>query len=160
MTAPGACLNIVAGETGAGDKSTVRPANAGLQDNGPPVFNSIYFACQTLSAETTVNGITVTNAEQAAIVAAGSNNVTNGTAANALVNGFRLGTGAAAVTAFNAATLNPAGTSFFVTTNFIGAVGPDSASNDFDTWFQGWTCNSNRANFGSASGACAGLPTS
>jgi hypothetical protein len=41
-----ACVNIVAGEQTAGGRTTVRPADAALQDVGPPVFNSIYFACQ------------------------------------------------------------------------------------------------------------------
>lgn len=42
-----ACTNIVAGEEGTtpGQPSTIRPKNDGLQDQGPPVFNSIYFAC-------------------------------------------------------------------------------------------------------------------
>ena len=149
------CLNVVAGETSATDKSTARPANAALQDNGPPVFNSIFFACTGgLATTTTVNGITVTAAEQEAFVNAGTNNVTNGTAANALTNGFYPGTGALAVTPFNAATLNTAGSAFFVQTGYIGAV---SGAND--TWFRGWTCNSNRANFGTASSACTGLPS-
>ncbi len=41
-----ACVNIVAGEQTAGGRSTVRPADSGLQDFGPPSFNSVYFACQ------------------------------------------------------------------------------------------------------------------
>lgn len=40
----GPCINLVAGVDNSG-KSTIRAANAGLQDNGPPVFNSIYLAC-------------------------------------------------------------------------------------------------------------------
>ncbi|URW76271.1 hypothetical protein M9980_03335 [Sphingomonas donggukensis] len=149
------CLNIVAGETSSADKSTVRGANSALQDNGPPVFNALFFACTgSLSTTTTVNGITVTTAEQDALVAAGSNNTTNGTAATALQNGFYPTSTTLAVTPFNAATLNPSGSAFFVQTSYIGAVsGPN------DTWFRGWTCNSNRANFGTTSGACTGLPS-
>lgn len=41
-----ACVNIVAGEQVNGVRTTVRPADANLQDFGPPSFNSIYFACQ------------------------------------------------------------------------------------------------------------------
>jgi hypothetical protein len=41
-----ACVNIVAGQQTAGGRTTVRPADPALQDVGPPVFNSIYFACQ------------------------------------------------------------------------------------------------------------------
>ncbi|WP_422057579.1 hypothetical protein [Sphingomonas sp.] len=145
------CLNIVAGTA---DKSTIRAADAALDEQGPPVFRSNYFACTgTLSAETAVNGFTVTNAEQEAVVDAGTNNVKNGTAANALTSGYLPGTGAAAVTAYNAALLNPSGSSFLVSTSYIGAV-----SGPTDTWYQGWTCNSNRANFGAAGSACTTVP--
>lgn len=41
-----ACTNIIAGEQTAGGRSTVRPADAALQEAGAPVFNSVYFACQ------------------------------------------------------------------------------------------------------------------
>lgn len=154
VTSPTACLNLVASETSATDKSTVRPANTALQDAGPPVFNSIFFACQTLAATTTVNNVTVTVDEQTARVTAGTNNTANGTAANALQNGYFPTATTLAVTPFNASTLNPSGSSFLVATSYIGAVsGPN------DTWFRGWTCNSNRANFGSTSAACTGLPS-
>lgn len=154
VTSPVACLNVVAGETSASDRSTIRGANAALQDAGAPVFNSIFFACQTPAAATTVNGITITAAEQLALVTAGTNNSTGGTAAAALQNGFYPTTTTLAVTPVNAATLNPSGSSFLVQTSYIGAVsGPN------DTWFRGWTCNSNRANFGTTSGACTGLPS-
>jgi hypothetical protein len=153
VTGPTACLNLVAGETSATDKSTIRAANATIQDRGPPVFNSIFFACQTLSAQTAVNGITVTSAEQDALVTAGTNNTANGTAANAVTGGFLPGTGPTAATPFNAATLNPAGSGFLIQTSFVGAVsGPN------DTNFRGWTCNSNRANFGTTSAACTAVP--
>jgi hypothetical protein len=153
ITSPMACLNVVAGETSATDKSTVRPANPALQDKGPPVFNSIYFACASSAATTTVNGITVTAAEQDALIAAGSNNTGNGVIANALTNGFYPTATTLGVTAFNAATLNPAGSGFLVQTSYIGAVSGAS-----DSWFQGWTCNSNRATFGASSRPCTGLP--
>ena len=41
----------------------------------------------------------------------------------------------------------------FDTTNYIGAVKDAS-----DTWYAGWTCNSNTANFGTTSGSCTSLP--
>ena len=154
VTSPVACLNLVAGETSATDKSTIRPANAALQDAGPPVFNSIFFACQSLAATTTVNGITVTADEQTARVTGGTNNTANGTAATALQNGFFPTATTLGITPFNASTLNPSGSAFLVQTSYIGAVsGPN------DTWFRGWTCNSNRANFGTTSSACTGLPS-
>jgi len=40
------CINIVAGEAPGGVRTTLRPADAALQDFGPPSFNSVYFACQ------------------------------------------------------------------------------------------------------------------
>lgn len=39
------CLNIMAGATTAGGKTTIRPADAALQEEGPPKFHSVYFAC-------------------------------------------------------------------------------------------------------------------
>ena len=44
IRAVGPCINLVAGVDAQG-KSTIRPANAALQDQGPPVFNSVYLAC-------------------------------------------------------------------------------------------------------------------
>jgi hypothetical protein len=134
-----------------------------LQDFGPPIFNSIYFACgATKYATSAVNNITVTAAEQQAIVeGAPSTNVNiNGTAAAAVTGTYLTGTGAAAVTAVDPATYNQPPTSglaaFFVNATFLGAVGP--AGSGYDTWFQKWTCNSNRANFGTTSGSCTALP--
>jgi len=40
-----ACLNIVAGAGTGADRTTIRAANAALQDAGAPTFNSVYFAC-------------------------------------------------------------------------------------------------------------------
>lgn len=39
------CLNVIAQEVSGTDRSTVRAANTALQDVGPPIFNSVYFAC-------------------------------------------------------------------------------------------------------------------
>ena len=41
-----ACVNLIAGEQTSGGRTTIRPADASLQEFGPPSFNSIYFACQ------------------------------------------------------------------------------------------------------------------
>ena len=41
-----ACINIIAGAGTGADRTTIRPANAALQDVGPPTFNSVYFQCQ------------------------------------------------------------------------------------------------------------------
>ncbi|HEX8302517.1 hypothetical protein [Sphingomonas sp.] len=45
VRAVGPCINLVAGIDAGGGKSTIRPSNAGLQDVGPPLFNSVYLAC-------------------------------------------------------------------------------------------------------------------
>ncbi|MBW4329560.1 hypothetical protein KY084_01545 [Stakelama sp. CBK3Z-3] len=39
------CLNMIAREKSQSDRSTVRPADSALQDLGPPMFTSVYFAC-------------------------------------------------------------------------------------------------------------------
>ena len=39
------CLNIIAQGASATDRSTLRAADQSLQDVGPPIFTSIYFAC-------------------------------------------------------------------------------------------------------------------
>lgn len=39
------CLNIIAQANSQADRSTLRAADANLQDVGPPIFTSIYFAC-------------------------------------------------------------------------------------------------------------------
>lgn len=41
-----ACVNIIAGEGSGDTRTTIRPANAALQDVGAPTFNSVYFQCQ------------------------------------------------------------------------------------------------------------------
>ena len=152
LVTPGACLLT---EAGTADRGTIRPANAALQDQGPPRFNSIYFACGTqLAAQNAVNQNTITTAEQAAFFTTdpSSGNTTNGTAASAVQNGFYPTATTLAVAPFAVTGLNPANSAFFTNTTYIGAVsGPN------DTWFQGWTCNSNRATFGTTSRACSAL---
>ena len=41
-----ACVNLIAGEGSGAGRTTIRPADANLQDVGPPAFNSVYFQCQ------------------------------------------------------------------------------------------------------------------
>jgi len=148
------CLNIDAA-------ATIRAADPALQDNGPPTFNSIYFACTQAanapagSTAAYLDDTNVTAAQIQAVLTAvpSSNNVLDGTAANALSNSFVTSGAAAAVPVFSAATLNFTGSSFLVSTNYIGAVRDAN-----DNWFRGWTCDSATANFGSNS-ACTTLPT-
>lgn len=176
VVTPQACLNIVAGAD-AGGKTTIRagdstpststPAAVGttgaLQDYGPPLFHSMYFACgATKYAASTVNGINVSAAEQQAVTEVPGRNVEiNGTAGAALTGGFLLGTGPAALTFANPAAFNPAPATglaaFFVNTNYLGAISP-TAGDANNLWYQGWTCNSNRATFGGGSGNCTAVP--
>ncbi|MEZ0244315.1 MAG: hypothetical protein ACAH11_13135 [Sphingomonas sp.] len=177
VVTPNACANIVAGADVGGQHTTTRPSDSTpstttplvtgttgpLQDYGPPLFHSIYFACGASKyATSTVNGITVTGAEQqAAVEVPGRNVEINGTAANAVTGGFLLGTGAAGITAISPNGFNPAPatglSSFFVTTNYLGAISPTSGDAN-NLWYQGWTCNSNRGNFTTGGMNCTAVP--
>jgi hypothetical protein len=84
----------------------------------------------------------ITVEEQLALATAGTNNVPSGFAA---LNGVLPQGAAAASPGFNPTTLNPTGTSFFVTANYVGAINGSG-----DTAFQGWTCDSGAAAFGGA----------
>ncbi len=89
-----------------------------------PSFDSVLFDC---AGGLALAGNDVTAPGEA--VAAGSNNTSN--VATTLTSSFVNGTAEAAVTAFDASTLD----SFFETTSYIGAV-----QNAQDTWWQGWSC--------------------
>lgn len=148
-----ACLDI----DGTGG-STVRAANAALEDVGAPVFRSVALACPTAFRDDS----NVTAAEVQAIFGpATNNNVSNFTSTlmNLFVNGANEnGVPATDPTPFNAdqfATVNAAAPNRLEAVNYIGAVRDAS-----DTWFAGWTCNSSYASFGGASGNCTAVPTS
>ena len=83
-----------------------------------------------------------------AIFEGGTNNRSNYTPS--LTNLFVNGATETGFTPFNAKTLN----AFFDTTAYVGAVRDAN-----DTWYQGWTCNSATANFGTSSGSCTAIPT-
>ena len=125
------CLDIDNAET-------VQAANANNDENGPPVFNSVVFSCQTPYTDDT----DVTGAQVASIFTAGSNNNANFT--STLTNLFVNGANENAVTAFNAMTLAP----YFMTTNYIGAVRDAN-----DTWYQGWACG-----LGANNPSCTAIP--
>lgn len=136
VTSPRICLDI----DGA---ATVQAANAGLDEQGPPVFNSVVFSCAGGAFNDDGN---VAVAQLQSIFNAGTNN--NASFTSTLTNVFVNGANEAAVPAFNASTLSP----FFVNTSYIGAVRDAN-----DTWYRGWTCDSATANFGSGSN-CTALP--
>jgi hypothetical protein len=138
VVSPAACIDI-----DATNGTTIRPADTALQDNGPPVFRSVYLACATAFRDDA--NVAVSDIQA---LFAGNNNVTNGT--STLSSIFINGANESAVTPFDAKTLN----AFFDTTPYIGAV-----RNSSDTWYQGWTCNSVYASFGGTSAACTAIPT-
>lgn len=118
VTAAPSCLDI-------DQRSTIQAADPAIDENGPPVFNSIFFSCTEPYGPDT----TVTQAEEAAIFEADPNNVPDGTST---LNGFFPGANEMAVPAVDPASFDP----FFVTTDYIGAFADDT-----DTWFDGWTCD-------------------
>ncbi|GGD65624.1 hypothetical protein GRI62_11170 [Erythrobacter arachoides] len=127
------------------DAQTIRPANAGLDDVGPPVFQSVALDCRTDFRSGSNSGATVAQAE--AIFDAGTGN--NKSYTNTLVNGYLNGAnenGFAPI--FNVTTLG----SFFEAANYIGAV---SSAND---WTRGWTCDSAAVSFGNNTGSCTRIP--
>jgi hypothetical protein len=195
VVTPGACLTMAASTGTDGKLTTIRPSDStpsttsplvtgstnALQDFGPPMFHSIYFACGnaakyvTTSVGTAPTNTIVSVADMTAVVEGGdtpalltanvpvsnSRNVVFGTSANAVTGGFLLGTGAAGVTATNPASFNPAPAtglaSFFVSTNYLGAISP-TVGDANNLWYTGWTCNSNRATFLTGGMSCTGLP--
>ncbi len=134
------CLTISRAQTA----STV--VNAAIDEVGAPIFRSVVLQC----GATPFGGVSgVTVADVQAIFGSGSNG-NNSAFTPTLTASFANGANETAVTAFDAATLNP----FFMTTTFIGAIRDAN-----DTRFQGWTCNSATANFGGTGSACTTLPT-
>lgn len=112
---------------------------------GPPVFRSVAMQCAT-NAFVGSGGLT---AQQVAdTFNAGTNNTSTLTAT--LTNTFVNGANETARTATDPKTVDAS----FDTTTYIGAV-KDST----DTWYQGWTCNSATASFGTTGTACTTLPT-
>jgi hypothetical protein len=118
---------------------TVQAAGSGPDEQGPPIFRSVFFSCQAPFRDEA----DVTAAEIAAIFG-GNNNVSNGvsTLQNVFVNGSNEnGVVATNPTSFSA---------FFQNVPYIGAVRDQN-----DLWFLGWTCG-----LGFSTPACTALPNS
>lgn len=99
--------------------------NATFEAAEDPSFNSVLFDCAGLTAaNSTANGTTVAPLALAA-------DANNSETTNSLTSTFINGATEDAVTAFDAASVDP----WFETTDYIGAV--EDAS---DTWWQGWSC--------------------
>ncbi len=112
---------------------------------GPPVFRSVAMQC---AANAFVGSSGITAQQVADLFNGGANNTSSFTAT--LTNTFVNGANEAARTATDPKTIDAS----FDTTNYIGAVRDAS-----DTWYQGWTCNSETASFGAGSSSCTTLPT-
>lgn len=123
---------------------TVRAADAGLDDVGPPRFNSVALECATNFRDGS-GGVTAANAETIFDTGVGNNKAFTNTLLNGYLNGASEDGFA---TIFDATMLG----AFFEATSFIGGA---SAAND---WTQGWTCDSAAVSFGNNTGDCASIP--
>lgn len=126
---------------------------------GAPIFRSTVFSgCGTRKY---IGSSGVTDAAVAALFGTGTNN-NNDNYAPSLISIFINGATENAVTPFDASTYNGrvingievTRAGFFDKTSYIGAVKDAS-----DTWYQGWTCNSSTADFGTGGSLCTSLPT-
>ncbi|HEX9964373.1 MAG TPA: hypothetical protein VGB04_05250 [Allosphingosinicella sp.] len=150
VSGPTACLDVDA--TGG---TTMRAADATLQDLGPPTFRSVVLACPTPFRE---DG-NVSSAELATLFNSGSGNTASFTLSliNTFMNGTNENSGIAAdAPALNADQYGPANASApnrLEAVTWIGAV-----RNGADTWYSGWTCNASYVNFGAAGGSCTAIP--
>ena len=110
--------------------TTVQAAGAAADENGPPVFQSLFMSCAT----SFVDDGNITVAEIQTIFNAGTNNTASGTSTLANASAafpFINGANENAVTPFAAS----GASSFFEDAAYIGAVKDAN-----DTRFQGWTC--------------------
>ncbi|WP_126173701.1 hypothetical protein [Altericroceibacterium xinjiangense] len=106
--------------------------------------NSVVLACNSTKF---IGTGSYTPAQVAAEFNEGQNN--NDAYTSTLTGLFVNGANEAAVAAFDPKTLS----AFFDTTTYIGAVRDGN-----DTWYRGWTCDSQAANFASGN-SCTSLPT-
>ncbi|HEY0044852.1 MAG TPA: hypothetical protein VGB62_09910 [Allosphingosinicella sp.] len=116
---------------------TTQAANAAVDENGVPVFRSVFLGCATPFRDEA----DITGAEIAAIFN-GNSNVASGT--STLTDIFVNGSNENAVTASSITSFS----SFFQNAGFAGAV------RSSDLWFQGWTCG-----LGFGTPACTAVPT-
>jgi hypothetical protein len=122
----GACARV--------DEEDNAAAGSRPEEMGPPMFNSVLFACTAAAGsplETFAN--------------AGANNQLGYTPT--LTGLFVNGSNESGAAVYNATALS----SFFSAPTIVGAVGTA------DTWLAGWTCNSATANLGGGS-SCLSLP--
>jgi hypothetical protein len=140
VVAPGLpCLRISRAQTASAT------ADAALDELGAPRFRSVAMQCGTTKYVGS-NGVTAAQVET--IFGSGANN-NNDAFTPTLTSVFINGANETAVPGFDATVWS----TFFTAVNFIGAV------RSSDNWYQGWTCNSSTADFGTGnSGLCTTLP--
>ena len=131
VVTPGRCIDI-----DATDGTTTRAADPALEDQGPPVFRSVVLSCG--AGPYVEDGDVPADTIRALFEQASYNN--NPALASSLANVFVNGPNETANPAFDAATLG----AFMAATGYIGAVRDAN-----DTWYRGWTCDSDTADFGS-----------
>lgn len=137
VTSPMPCLRL--------NGTNILSADAANEKLGPPVFESVVMQCGGASPFVGSGGVTVQQVSD--VFSAGTNNNSAFTAS--LTGTYVNGANETAVTATDPKTLDAA----FDTTTYVGAVRDAS-----DTWYAGWTCNSETAAFDAASTACTSLP--
>ena len=123
FNSPAACIDI-------DSATTIQAAGAAVDENGPPVFESLFMSCATAF----VDDGNITAAQIQTIFNAGTNNTDSGTstlANSAAAFPFINGATENAVTPFAVNAVN----SFFEDVTYIGAVQDAN-----DARFQGWTC--------------------
>ena len=145
------CLDIDA--TGG---TTTRPADAALQDLGPPVFRSVVMACTNPFRD---DGNLADTANAFGTGTNNNNSAYTPTLASVFVNGANeTGVAATDPTTFNADSFagtgqpNAAAPNRLTAVTYIGAV-----QNAADSWYQGWTCTVAWATIGGGSRACTAL---
>ncbi|MGB3739726.1 MAG: hypothetical protein WA948_10280 [Pontixanthobacter sp.] len=122
---------------------TTRGADNGLDDNGPPRFESVNFDCDTGFRDGS-GGVTAAQAQD--IFEAGSNN--DAAYSNSLTMTYLNGATEDALSPFDVTAISM----FFDDADFVGAAQAG------DTRFEGWTCDSAAITFGNNSGSCLSLP--
>ena len=131
------CLDVDNSFTVQASGSTQTGNNTpSANDKGPPVFQSVVFDCPTLYDPDS------DDFEAQAFTAAGNAN-NNGDFTNSLQSVFINGANENGVTATG--NLSQAYDAFLQSPGYIGAVKDAN-----DTWYKGWTCNTDVASFGSA----------
>lgn len=103
---------------------TMQAANSATDEQGPPVFRSVFLSCATAFRDEAD-----VPAAQISAIFSGNNNVAAGS--STLQSRFVNGANEAGVAATNPTSFS----SFLQNVSYIGAVRDSS-----DLWFQGWTC--------------------